>query len=90
MEVGEGAYNHDKEAKGKNISFGNGDIESNGHKSRGEQETLLETMRILKIELQSYKEDNDRLIREQVHINTQVMQILNQLQRKTKNGSKSK
>jgi hypothetical protein len=28
MEEGEGAYNHDKEAKGKNISVGNAKTES--------------------------------------------------------------
>jgi hypothetical protein len=44
MEEGEGAYNHDKEAKGQNISVGNVDIESNGHKGRWEQETLIESV----------------------------------------------
>jgi FtsZ-binding cell division protein ZapB len=58
--------------------------------SRGEQETLLETVKILKIEVHSYKEDNEKLMREQNQINSQVMKILNQLQRKTDNGSKSK
>jgi hypothetical protein len=90
MEEGEGASNHDKEAKGQNISVGNAETESNRHQARGEQETLIETMRSLKIEVQSYKEDNERLIREQNQINSQVMQSLNQLQRKTKNGSNSK
>jgi hypothetical protein len=32
--------------------------------SRGEKETLLETMRSLKIEVHSYKEENERLMRE--------------------------
>jgi hypothetical protein len=47
-------------------------------------------MRILKIEVQSYKKENERLMREKNQINSQVMQSLNQLQRKTKNGSNSK
>ena len=51
MEEGEGAYNHYKEAKGKNISVGNAKTKSNGHKSRGEKETLLEIVRSLKIEV---------------------------------------
>jgi hypothetical protein len=55
MEVGEGAYSHDKEAKGKNISVGNAETESNGHQGREEKETLLETVRSLMIEVQSYK-----------------------------------
>jgi hypothetical protein len=90
MEEGEGASSHDKEAKGQNIRVGNAETESNGHKGRGEQETLIETVRSLKIEVQSYKEDNERLMREQNQINSQVMQSLNQLQRKTKRGSNSK
>ena len=64
MEEGEGASSHDKEVKGQNINVGNADTESNGHQARGEQETLIETMRSLKIEVQSYKEDNERLVRE--------------------------
>jgi hypothetical protein len=40
--------------------------------------------------VQSYKEDNERLIREKNQLNAQVIQILNQLQRKNNNGSKSK
>jgi hypothetical protein len=44
----------------------------------------------MKIKVKSYKVDNERLIREHNQMNAQVMQILNQLQRKTKNGSNSK
>jgi phosphomevalonate kinase len=86
MEEGEGALSHDKESKGQNISVGNAETKSNGHMSRGEQETLIETMRSLKIEVQSYKEDNERLMREQNQINSQVMKILNQLHRQARNG----
>jgi len=50
MEEGEGASSHDKEAKGQNIRVGNAKIESNRHKANGEQETLIETVRIMKIE----------------------------------------
>jgi hypothetical protein len=40
--------------------------------------------------VQSYKEDNERLMREKIQINARVLQSLNQLQRKTKKGSNSK
>ena len=66
MEEGEGASSHDKEDEGQNIGVGNAEIESNGHKDRGEHETLLETVRSLKIEVQSYKEDNERLMWEKI------------------------
>ena len=55
MEEGEGAYNHDKEAKGQNINVGNVETKSSGHKGRGEQETLIENVRSLEIVVQSYK-----------------------------------
>jgi hypothetical protein len=64
MEEVKGASDHEKEAKGQNISVGNAETESNRHKDRAEQETLIETMTILKIEVQSYKEDNEILMRE--------------------------
>jgi hypothetical protein len=44
----------------------------------------------MKIEVQSYKEDNERLMREKNKINSQVMKILNQFHRQKNNGSNSK
>ena len=90
MEDGEGAYNHDKESKGQNINVGNVETKSNRHKGRGEKETLMETVKRLKIEVQSYKAYNERLMREKNQINDQVMQILNHMHRKMDNGSNSK
>jgi hypothetical protein len=37
MDEGEGAFNHETEAKDQNIDVGNVKTESNGHRSRGEQ-----------------------------------------------------
>jgi hypothetical protein len=55
MEEGEGAFSNEREAKGNNFSVGNVETESNGHKSIVEPETLIDTMRSLKLEVQSYK-----------------------------------
>jgi hypothetical protein len=79
MEEGEGSSGHDKEAKGQNTRVGNVEIESNGHKGKGEKETLIETVRSLKMEVQSYKTDKERLMREKIQINAQMSQSLNQL-----------
>jgi hypothetical protein len=76
MEEGEGAYSHDKEAEGQNTRVGNAKKESNGRKGKGEQETLIEMVRSLNMEVQSYKEDNERLMREKSQINARVLQIL--------------
>ena len=69
MEEGEGASSHDKEAEGQNTRVGNAEIESKGRKGKGKQEMLIETVRSLKMEVQSYKADNERLMREKGHIN---------------------
>ena len=79
MEEDEGASSHDKEDKGQNTRVVNAETESNGCKGKGEHETLIETVRSLKMEVQSYKEDNERLMREKSQINSRVLQSLNQL-----------
>jgi hypothetical protein len=78
MEEGEGASNHDKKAEGHNTRVGNVETESNGCKGKGEQETLIETVRSLNMEVQSYKADNERLMREKIHLNARVLESLNQ------------
>ena len=69
MEEGKGASSHDKEVEGQNTRVGNAETESNGRKGKGEQEKLIETVRSMNMEVQSYKEDNERLMREQSQIN---------------------
>jgi hypothetical protein len=69
MEEGEGTSSHDKEVEGQNTRFGNAETEPNGCKGKGDQETLIEMVRILKMEMQSYKEDNEILMREKIKIN---------------------
>jgi hypothetical protein len=46
-------------------------------------------VRSMKMEVQSYKEDNERPMREKIQINSRVLQSLNQLQRQKKKGSNS-
>jgi hypothetical protein len=70
MEEGEGASSHDKEAECQNTRVGDAETESNGRKGKGEHETLIEMVRILKMEVQSYKVDNERPMREKSQINS--------------------
>jgi hypothetical protein len=51
MEDAQRAYNHEREAKGQNISVGNDETKSNGHRSRVEPTKLVETMRSLRMEV---------------------------------------
>jgi FtsZ-binding cell division protein ZapB len=89
MREGEEASSHEKEAEGQNTGINNAETESNGRTEKGEQETLIETVRILKMEVQSYKADNERLMREKSQINARVLWSLNHLQRKMKKESNS-
>jgi predicted RNase H-like nuclease (RuvC/YqgF family) len=90
MKDAQGAFSHEKEAKGQNISVGDEETKSNGHRSRVEPTKLVQSMRCLRMEVQSYRADNEKIMRaqeEQNQINTQLLQSLNQLQRHMKNGS---
>jgi hypothetical protein len=90
MEEGKRASSHDKEVEVQNTRVGNAKKNYNGRKGKGEQETLIETVRSLKMEVKRYKEENERVMREKIQINARMLQILNQLQRQTKKGSNSR
>jgi hypothetical protein len=64
MDDAQGYYSHKDEILGLHISLGNAETKSNGHKSGVELMELIETMRSLHKEVQSYKVDNERLIRD--------------------------
>jgi hypothetical protein len=89
MEDGQGPYSHEEEVRGLNISVGNEETKSNGIEREMEPLELVETMRSLNMEVQSCRDDNERLLKvqeKQNQLNTQLLQSLNQLQRKIKNG----
>jgi hypothetical protein len=82
MYDGKGSYIHGDEIRGLNINLINAEIESNGHTSRVE---LVELMKSSQKEVQTYREDNEILIRDQENhnqINFQLIHSLNNLQRK--------
>ena len=64
---------------GENVRAGNAETESNGRRF---QETPLDftaTMRILRVDMQSYREDNERLVKaleKQNQLNASMLQIL--------------
>jgi len=85
MQDGQDPDSHEEEDKGSNISAGIENTKSNGHKERIEPLELIETMRSLKIEMQSCRANNERILKaqeKQNQLNTQLVQSLNQLQRK--------
>jgi uncharacterized membrane protein YgaE (UPF0421/DUF939 family) len=58
--------------------------------SKVEPETLIETVRSLRIEVKIYKEYNEKMMREQNQIIAQMMKNLNKLHRGENNGSNSR
>jgi hypothetical protein len=44
MDDAQGSYNHGDEIRGLNISLGNAEIESNGHRSRVEPVELMKSL----------------------------------------------
>jgi hypothetical protein len=60
MDDAQGSYSHEDEIRGLHVSMGNAETESNGHRSKVEPVELVETMRSLQKEVQSYRVDNER------------------------------
>ena len=92
MDEGEFPYNHGEDAKGQDMSVGNAETKTNGHRENVNPREFVETMRSLRMEVQSYREDNERLLKaqeQQNELNTQLVQSLNMLQRQMKMGSTS-
>jgi hypothetical protein len=90
MEDGKGPYTHEEEVRALNISVE--ETKSNGHRKRMESLELVE-IQSLKMELQSCRVDNERMLKareKQNQLNTQLLQSLNNLQKKIKNGSGSR
>ena len=64
---------------GKNVRVGNAETESNGRRFQDTPLDFVAIMRILRVEMQSYKADNERLVKaqeEQNQLNAAMLQIL--------------
>jgi hypothetical protein len=66
--------------------MGNAETESNGHRSKVEPVELVETMRSLQKEVQSYRVDNERMMR----AHEEILQSLNMLQKQVNKYSGTK
>jgi hypothetical protein len=71
MEDAQGSYNHEEEVIGLHVSMDNAKIESNGR--RDGQESV--TMRSLQKEVQSYMDDNERIMKAE----EEILEILTML-----------
>ena len=69
---------------GEKIHVGNVETESNGRRLQETPSDFAATMRSLRVEMQSYREDNERLVKaleEKNQLNATMLQILTDIQR---------
>ena len=55
---------YEEDAMGENVGVGNAETKSNGRIFQDTPPNFTATMRILRVEMQSYKEDNERLVKD--------------------------
>ena len=72
-------YEFKEDAMGENVRVGNDEIESNGRRNQETPLDIAATMRSLRVELQSCREDNERMLKaqeDQNQINVAILQSL--------------
>jgi hypothetical protein len=82
MEDAQGFYNHEEEIGGLHTNMGNVETESNGRRNRQD----LVTMSSLQKEVQSYRADNERIMKAQ----EEILQSLNMLHKQVNKDSGTK
>ena len=56
-------YEHEEDVMGENVRVGNAETESNGRRFQDTPLDFVATMRILRLEMQSHREDNEKLVK---------------------------
>ena len=70
MDDAQDPYELEIDAMGENIQVDNAEIESNGRRNQETPPDIAGTMRSLRVEMKSYKEDNERKINAQEEKNS--------------------
>ena len=77
-------YEHKEDVMGESICVGKAETESNGRKFQDTPPYFATTIRSLRVEMQSYRADNERLVKaqeEQNQLNAAMLQSLTDIQR---------
>ena len=82
MEDSQVSYIHEEDIRGMHVNMGNVEIDSNGRRDR--QDPVI--MRSMHREVQSYKDDNERIMKDQEN----TLQSLNIFHKKVKKDSGTK
>ena len=75
---------YEEDAMGENFRIGNAETKSNGRRFQDTLPDFAATMRIIRVEMQSYREDNEILVKaleEQNQLNAAMLQSLIDIQR---------
>ena len=84
MNDAQDTYEHEEDVMGENIHVENAETESNGRRFQDTPLDFASTMRILRVEMKSYKEDNEILVKAQEEpnqLNVSMLQSLTDIQR---------
>ena len=76
-------YEFEEDAMGENVRVGNDETESNGRIFQDTPPDFEATMRILRVDLQSCREDNERMLKaqeDQNQINAAILQSFTDIQ----------
>ena len=72
-------YEHEEDAMGEIVWFGDAETKSNGRRFQDTPPYFVATMKILRVEMLSYMEDTERLVKsqeEQNQLNAAMLQSL--------------
>ena len=82
-------YDFDVDSIGENIQVGNVETKSNGRRYQETSPDITTTMRSLRVELQSCREENERMLKaqeDQNQINAAILQSLKDVQGQINSG----
>ena len=81
---------HEEDAMGENVRIGNTETTSNGRRFQDTPLDFTTTVRSLRVEIQSYRVDNERLTKdeEQNQLNAAILHSLTDIQRKMNSGDR--
>ena len=78
---------YEEDAMGESVRIGNAETESNGRRFQDTPPDFVSTMRNLRVEMKSYREDNEIFVNaqeEQNQLNVAILQSLTYIQRRMK------
>ena len=85
-------YEHEEDAMGGNVRVGNDETKSNGRSFQHTPPDFAATMRSLRVEMQSYRANNEILVKaqeEQNQLNAAMLQSLTDIQRWMNSGGQT-